>query len=190
MGKRVTIYTDGSCHGNPGPGGYAAIVFENGIVKEVHGSDFCTTNNRMELIAVIEGLKLLYEPSTVKIITDSKYVERTINSGDLKAFANTPGRSNADLWQIMARQSIIHSISAEWVKGHSGNKYNSRCDYLANYEATNVEREKKIRSVVFQELLKDITIPAKTIAKKHNASLNIVEKYYKQYFDKCASGGI
>lgn len=190
MGQRVTIYTDGSCHGNPGPGGYAAVVFENGMTREVHGSDFYATNNRMELKAVIEGLRLLNEASKVKIITDSKYVANTINRGNLRAYANTPNRANADMWQEIAKLSEWHTLSAEWVKGHSGNRFNQRCDSLANAEASRVEQERHTRQIVFKELLMDITISAKEISHKHNLSLNTVEKYYRQYLDKYSVGGV
>jgi ribonuclease HI len=144
----------------------------------------------MELKAVIEGLCLLNEASKVKIITDSKYVANTINRGNLRAYANTPNRKNADMWQKIAKLSEWHTLSAEWVKGHAGNHFNQRCDNLANAEACKVAQEKRTRQIVFRELLKDITIPAKTIAKMHNLSLNTVEKYYRQYLDKYSVGGI
>lgn len=131
--QKVTIYTDGSCHGNPGAGGYAAIVFVGGAIREVRGSDFYTTNNRMELKAVIEGLRLIDRPSDVTIITDSQYVARPIERGNILSYANAPGRKNADLWQEVARLSAWHNMSSKWVRGHSGNKYNSERSYHSDY---------------------------------------------------------
>lgn len=187
----VTIYTDGSCHGNPGPGGYAAIVLQNGVTKEVHGSDWYTTNNRMELTAVIEGLKLLSSPSNVTIITDSKYVANQINKGNLQGFLSDPSRKNADLWEKVMRLSKWHKLSAEWVRGHSGNKLNQRCDSIANREATLLEKEREIRRLTFSELLTDITTTPECIAQKHNMQkqLPIIKKYYSQFFEKQASIG-
>lgn len=187
----VTIYTDGSCHGNPGPGGYAAIVLQDGVTKEVHGSDWYTTNNRMELTAVIEGLKLLSSPSNVVIVTDSKYVANQINKGNLRDFLSTPGRKNADLWEKIMRLSKWHTVSAEWVKGHAGNKLNQRCDSIANREATLLEKEREIRQLTFAELLADVTTTPEAIAQKHQeqGQLTTIKKYYRQFFEKQASIG-
>ena len=187
----VTIYTDGSCHGNPGPGGYAAIVLQNGTTKEVHGSDWYTTNNRMELTAVIEGLKLLNSPSNVTIITDSKYVVDQINNGNLREFLRNPGRKNADLWEKVLQLSKWHKISAKWVKGHSGNELNQRCDRIANQEAALLEKERKIRQLTFAELLEDVTTTPGAIAKKHHMQnqIHVIEKYYSLFWEKRASIG-
>lgn len=188
--KDVVIYTDGSCHGNPGPGGYAAIVLQNGMTKEVRGSDWYTTNNRMELMAVIEGLKLIGEPSHITIITDSKYVANQINRGNLRAFIRQPDRKNVDLWQIILRISELHhSLKAKWVKGHAGDKLNQRCDSLANMEARRVKEETEVRTFVFSELLLDVTASPEAIAKKYGQSypIDTVQKYYKQFFDKQAT---
>lgn len=186
---KVTIYTDGSCHGNPGPGGYAAIVLHKDNTKEVHGCDWYTTNNRMELKAVIEGLRMLTQPSEVTIITDSQYVAKTINRGNLRAYVNTPNRKNADLWEQIMRLAEWHTIDAKWVRGHSGNKLNQRCDSLANREASSVEHEKEIRLTVFQELLKDVTVSAEMIARKFKYNRNTVEKYYTQFFNRYSVDG-
>lgn len=186
--NRVTIYTDGSCHGNPGRGGYAAILLHNGKTQEVHGSDWYTTNNRMELKAVIEGLRMLTQPSEVTIITDSQYVARTINRGNLRAYVNAPGRKNADLWEQVMRLSMKHTITAKWVRGHSGNKYNQKCDSIANREASQLDNEKDLRIKIFTELLADMMIPARDIAKKHKCPLGVVEKYYEQFFEKYNGG--
>ena len=186
----VTIYTDGSCHGNPGAGGYAAVALCNGVTREVHGSDWYTTNNRMELMAVIEGLRLLSSPSRVKIVTDSKYVANQINRGNLRAYVNTPGRKNADLWQLILQFSVIHELTAEWVRGHSGNKLNQRCDSLANMEASRVEQEKEIRMDTFSDLLKDNTLTAKEIADCHHHPLQAVRKYHTQFFSRKPGGAL
>lgn len=179
--SKVTIYTDGSCHGNPGAGGYAAVVLQNGVTKEVHGSDYYTTNNRMELTAVIEGLRLLSQPSTVIVVTDSRYVASQINRRDLRAYVNTPGRKNADLWEKVLQLSVIHTLSAEWVRGHAGDRFNQRCDYLANVEANKLEKEKDFRLAVFSEMLINENTPAEKIAQKHNISVHTVHKYQQQY---------
>lgn len=185
---RVTIYTDGSCHGNPGPGGYAAILLHKDNTKEVHGSDWYTTNNRMELKAVIEGLRLLTRPSEVTIITDSQYVAKTINRGNLRAYVNTPGRKNADLWEQILRLSTWHKVTAKWIRGHAGNKYNQKCDTIANREASQLEKEKGLRIKIFTDLLTDMSTPADALAKKHKCPLGVVEKYYAQFFEKYNGG--
>ncbi|MDD3337862.1 MAG: ribonuclease HI [Lachnospiraceae bacterium] len=189
--NKAIIYTDGSCHGNPGPGGYAAIVTQDGITKEVHGADWYTTNNRMELMAVIEGLKLLGKPSAVEIVTDSKYVANQINKGNLKSFIQDPNRKNADLWQVIYRQSVKHALSATWVRGHSGHKQNQRCDSLANMEATRLENEKEIRIFTVSELLKDVTTTPEQIAARFRSGypLDLVQKYYNQFFYKMSGVG-
>ena len=188
MSKNVVIYTDGSCLGNPGPGGYAAIVLQGGITKEVRGSDWYTTNNRMELMAVIQGLKLVNEPSSILIITDSKYVANQINRGNLRGFTNEPGRKNADLWQKILRLSELHhSLTAKWVKGHAGNKLNQRCDSLANMEAQRVKSEKDVRNFTFAELLKNITASPESIAARYPGGgypIQVVQKYHQKFFEK------
>ena len=179
--RRVSIYTDGSCHGNPGYGGYAAVVLENGVTKEVHGGDFHTTANRMELTAVIEGINLLCSASEITIYTDSRYVANNINRKDLRAYVKTYKRKNADLWEQILQLSIVHKISAIWIKGHNGDKFNQRCDYLANGEAYKMEKETPLRLAVFSEMLIDICAPAEKIAKKHNMSVHTVRKYQDQF---------
>lgn len=179
----VTMYTDGSCHGNPGPGGYAAIVLQEGMTREVHGSAWHTTNNRMELTAVVEGLKLLSRPSRVLIITDSKYVSNQINRHNLKAFTNEPGRKNADLWQCILRMSKTHDLHSRWIRGHAGNKLNQRCDSLANMEAERLERERDIRLFTVAELVKDVTATPERIAGRlPGYPIETVRKYYEQFF--------
>lgn len=179
--NRVTIYTDGSCHGNPGCGGYAAVVLQNGITKEVHGGDFYTTNNRMELTAVIEGIKLLSAPSEITIYTDSQYVAKQINRRDLREYVRSHGRKNGDLWEKILQFSIVHKISAQWIRGHNGDRFNQRCDFLANGEAYKLEKEKDLRKAVFSEMIININKPAEAIAKKYNMSVHTVRKYQEQF---------
>jgi len=134
--KTVTLYSDGSSLGNPGPGGWGVILEYNGFKKEFSGGSSNTTNNRMELTAVIEGLKKLKEPCKVEIVTDSSYVANGINewlsNWIKKDFKKV---KNEDLWKEYIEVSKNHEIKATWVKGHSGHKENERCDYLATNEA-------------------------------------------------------
>lgn len=136
--KNVKIYTDGACSGNPGPGGWGAILIYNGKEKQLSGSDKETTNNRMELSAVIVGLKALKEPCNVKLTTDSKYVCDAINKGWLNSWQKNNWRKsdkkpvlNVDLWQELLPLLDTHKVEFVWVKGHNGHKYNEICDKLA-----------------------------------------------------------
>lgn len=144
--KTVEIYTDGACLGNPGPGGWAAVLIYNGHEKEIFGGDIETTNNRMELSAVIEALSILKEPCNVNLYSDSKYVCNSLNLGWAKSWkANGWQRAtgpalNVDLWDKLLSLCEIHNVNPIWVKGHSGNKYNERCDELATTAAKNVIR--------------------------------------------------
>jgi ribonuclease HI len=130
--KKITIYTDGACSGNPGPGGWGTIIVYNEIEKELCGGEKNTTNNRMELTAVIEGLAALKEPCQVHIVSDSKYVTEAINSWlknwIKKGFDKV---KNPELWIRYVEVSKQHKITTEWVKGHSGHEMNERCDKLA-----------------------------------------------------------
>ena len=131
----VTIYTDGACKGNPGPGGYAAILTCNGKEKIIRGGASQTTNNRMELVAVIEGLKALKKPSEVLIVTDSKYVMMTREKWlRWQKKHNVP---NWDLWQTLLAEGKNgqHKIRFQHVDGHSGHVYNERCDKIAKEQA-------------------------------------------------------
>lgn len=133
----IKIYTDGACWGNPGPGGWAAILITPGHRKEINGAEPQTTNNRMEITAALEGLKALKQPSVVQLFTDSSYL---VNA----ATAWLPGWKargwrrkdgvllNVDLWQELDREMAKHEINWTWVKGHAGNRYNERADELAN----------------------------------------------------------
>lgn len=134
----VEIYTDGACSGNPGPGGWGAILVSGEKEKEISGSAESTTNNRMELIAAIEALKRLKKPCRVKLHSDSAYLVNAFRLGWLinwkrNGWKNSTKQtiSNLDLWQELDRLSGIHGIEWIKVKGHSGHEYNERCDALA-----------------------------------------------------------
>lgn len=136
--KRVEIYTDGACSGNPGPGGWGAVLVYNENKKELSGASKSTTNNRMELTAVIEALKALKEPCEVTLTTDSKYVCDAINKGWVYSWKNNNWKKadkkpalNVDLWEELLILLEKHEVEFIWVKGHSGHKYNERCDELA-----------------------------------------------------------
>jgi len=131
--KRVLIYTDGACSGNPGPGGIGIIMKYGDVEKEISAGYKYTTNNRMELLSVIIALKLLKETCEVIIFTDSKYVEDSVNkkwlfNWEKDGFKN---RKNDDLWKQFLIEYRKHKVSMVWVKGHSTNPYNNRCDVLA-----------------------------------------------------------
>ena len=136
--RNVEIYTDGACSGNPGMGGWGAILVYNGKEKEICGSEAQTTNNRMELTAVIEALKALKEPCSVTLTTDSKYVCDAINQEWVYNWKRNGWRKadkkpalNVDLWEALLALLEKHSVKFVWVKGHNGNAYNERCDKLA-----------------------------------------------------------
>ena len=151
--KRVELYTDGACQGNPGPGGYAAILDEDGSRREIAGAEPRTTNNRMELMAVIKGLEELDEPSQVRIVTDSQYVVKGMTSWihgwQRKGWRNTSGQpvKNRDLWERLVAVASRHRVQWEWVRGHAGHPENERADYLAR-EAIG---ELGDRGVIFSE---------------------------------------
>ena len=134
---KVTIYTDGACSGNPGPGGWAAILSAGEHRKEISGGEKATTNNRMELLGVISALELLKRPCEVTVYTDSQYIERAINEGWLrgwkaKGWKRKGGElKNIELWQRLDGLLAQHSVTFHWVKGHADNEYNNRCDELA-----------------------------------------------------------
>lgn len=134
--KEVTIYTDGACSGNPGPGGWGAILIYKETEKEISGGDPATTNNRMELTGAIRALSLLKEPCAVTLYTDSQYLSRAVNEGWLKkwkaaGFTKKGGLKNDDLWRTLDALLSEHDVRFVWVKGHADNKYNNRCDALA-----------------------------------------------------------
>jgi ribonuclease HI len=136
--ERVMLYTDGACKGNPGPGGWGALLRYRGKEKELWGGENDTTNNRMELRAVIEGLAALTRPTAVTVVTDSQYVKNGMSQwihnwkrNGWRTAARKPVK-NADLWQRLDALVQQHDVSWEWVKGHSGHPENERADELAN----------------------------------------------------------
>lgn len=135
--KKVCIYTDGACSGNPGPGGWAAILSYNGHERELSGGEPATTNNRMELIAAISALEALKEPCEVELWTDSQYLARAVNEGWLAGWKRRGWRrkegelKNPELWQALDTLLARHNVSFNWLKGHDGHEYNERCDALA-----------------------------------------------------------
>ena len=131
------LYTDGSCIGNPGPGGWASIIIINDVKTTLSGSDEETTNNKMEITAVIKGLEQFPENSSVKIFTDSEYVINTMTK-------NWKRNTNLDLWNRLDSLVINRTIEWNWVKGHSGNKLNDEADLIANGEAKKIIEKKKL----------------------------------------------
>ncbi len=136
--KEVEIFTDGACRGNPGPGGWGALLRFRGVEKELYGGEPQTTNNRMELRAAIEALKALKQPCRVVLTTDSVYVKNGITSWlqdwkrkDWKTAGKKPVK-NVDLWQALDEQNQRHEVEWHWVKGHSGHRENEIADQLAN----------------------------------------------------------
>jgi len=125
----ITIYTDGACLGNPGPGGWGAVITGDGRKRSVHGSDPHTTNNRMEIMAVVEGLRTIPDKSKVAVFSDSTYVINTMTK-------NWKRRKNKDLWDLLDQEVTSRDISWHWVKGHSGDLLNEEADRLAYGEAT------------------------------------------------------
>lgn len=143
--KEVNIYTDGSCLGNPGPGGWAALLRFGEIEKELSGGEKETTNNRMELTAVIEALKALNEPCVIHLYIDSQYVMNAFEKGWLENWKKLGWRTsskkpvkNVELWKELDEQVLDHEIHWHWVKGHSGHPENERVDDLARLEAEKV----------------------------------------------------
>lgn len=135
--KEVVIYTDGACSGNPGPGGWGAILLYGGHEKELSGGAPDTTNNRMELTAVREALSALREPCRVTLYTDSAYIADAFKKGWIhdwrrRGWQRKEGElKNADLWQDLGDLTGRHEVTFVWVKGHAENAYNNRCDVLA-----------------------------------------------------------
>ena len=134
----VVIYTDGSCKGNPGPGGWGVLLVYKGVEKELWGGDPSTTNNRMELMAAIAGLIALTRPCSVKLVTDSQYVMKGIQEWlpnwkkrGWKTASKEPVK-NADLWQKLDEEVNRHQVSWQWVRGHTGHPGNEKADQLAN----------------------------------------------------------
>ena len=148
--KKVEIYTDGACTGNPGKGGFGAILVYNGNEKRISKGFRLTTNNRMELLGAIEALRLLKEKCEVTLTSDSKYLTDAINKGWLNSWQKNGWKKadkkpvlNIDLWQELLRLMNEHDVRFEWVKGHAGNHYNEICDLMAveayNTNAVNID---------------------------------------------------
>ena len=136
--KTVSIYTDGACSGNPGPGGWGAILIYNGHEKVLSGGEAHTTNNRMELTGVIRALSALKEPCTVELWSDSKYVIDALSKGWARAWrakgwikSDKKPALNPDLWEALLVLVSQHEMHYHWVKGHAENTFNNRCDTLA-----------------------------------------------------------
>ena len=136
--KEVCLYTDGACRGNPGRGGWGAILVYGKYEKELSGGEPVTTNNRMELLAAIEGLRALKEPCRVTLYSDSKYLVDAFNLGWTKTWQAENFRAgkknevkNPDLWQTLLSLVEYHEVTFVWVRGHNGHEYNERCDALA-----------------------------------------------------------
>lgn len=144
--KEVILYTDGACSGNPGPGGYCAILTYGEYEKVVSGGEANTTNNRMELSAVVFGLRALKEPCEVRVVTDSKYFSDALEKGWLFGWvkkgwrkANNSPVLNTDLWEEILSLLKVHKVTVDWIKGHAGHPMNERCDKIA------VEESKKFK---------------------------------------------
>ncbi len=140
--KTVTIYTDGACSGNPGPGGWGAILMYGRHKRELSGGAAQTTNNRMELLGVITALEMLKEPCQVELYSDSKYVTDALTKGWAKGWQARgwvkPDKKpalNPDLWERLLALCAVHTVRCHWVKGHAENEYNNRCDELAVAES-------------------------------------------------------
>lgn len=141
--EEVTIYTDGACSGNPGPGGWGSILMYKGNVKEASGAMQDTTNNVMELTAVIEALKLLKFPCKVKVYSDSAYVVNAFNQKWIEGWIKNGWRNaskepvkNQELWKMLCELTAEHEVQFIKVKGHSDNQYNNRCDEMARKAIT------------------------------------------------------
>ena len=136
--KQIEIYTDGACSGNPGPGGWGAVLRYNGREKEISGGEAQTTNNRMDLTAVIAALECLKEPCIVELYSDSKYVIDALSTGWAVSWrkkgwitSDKKPALNVDLWERLLKLTEAHEMRYHWVKGHADNEYNNRCDALA-----------------------------------------------------------
>ncbi len=145
--KIVTLYTDGACSGNPGPGGWGCILMFGEHRRELSGGEAHTTNNRMEITAVIQGLRALKYPCQVELYSDSKYVLDALEKGWAVGWkkrgwikSDKKPALNADLWEELLQMCQIHQMRYHWVKGHASNPYNNRCDELAVRESLKFKR--------------------------------------------------
>ncbi len=161
--KRVEIYTDGACSGNPGTGGWAAVLLYNGHKKEISGAQFDTTNNRMELTAIIEGLKMLKEPCRVTVYSDSAYsvdpfLKNWIDGWIMRGWrtASKDDVKNVDLWQTLLDLKHVHEVEFVKVKGHSDNELNNRCDLLARTAIKQINPKQSINTLPVTTIPDDI----------------------------------
>ena len=145
--KTITIYTDGACSGNPGPGGWGAILQYGPHTREMSGGEADTTNNRMELTGVIRALQALKEPCIVELYSDSKYVIDALSKGWARSWrakgwvkSDKKPALNPDLWELLLDLCQVHQVRTHWVKGHAENLYNNRCDQLAVSEWQKLKR--------------------------------------------------
>jgi ribonuclease HI len=145
--KKVEIYTDGACRGNPGVGGWGAILVYAGVEKELSGGEVETTNNRMELMAAIASLEALKEPCDVVLTSDSKYLTDAVNKGWLESWKSRGWKKadkspvlNVELWQRIYGLINLHKVKFVWVQGHAGHPYNERCDVLATTFADSLKK--------------------------------------------------
>lgn len=136
--KNIEIYTDGACSGNPGPGGWGAVLKYNNFQKQISGAESNTTNNRMEITALIKALEMLKEPCKIKVYTDSRYVCDSMAKGwaiswKKRGWKKSDGKPalNSDLWEKLINLSQIHTLDFTWIKGHAGHPENEMCDKLA-----------------------------------------------------------
>jgi ribonuclease HI len=147
--KEIELYCDGACAGNPGPGGWGTILRFGAHERELSGGQAQTTNNRMELTALLEGLRALKEPCRVRVVTDSEYVANGINKGWARGWQRNGWRKsdkkpalNPDLWEALLQQLDRHQVTVQWVRGHNGHPENERCDQLATAQARHYKEKK------------------------------------------------
>lgn len=145
--SKVVIYTDGSCLGNPGPGGWAAIICINGTQKELSGGEALTTNNKMELLSAISALRFLEDPCEITLYSDSQYLCNGMNLGWAKKWKENGWRRgknkpalNSDLWDDLLSLAEYHKIDFVWIRGHAGDPLNIKCDALAANAAKNQKK--------------------------------------------------
>jgi len=145
--KTITIHTDGGCEGNPGPGGWAAVLDHGGRVKEISGGEPATTNNRMELQAAISALEALKEPCEIEFFTDSEYLRNGISKWvagwKAKGWISSQKKpvKNEDLWRRLDTLATKHKVRWQWVRGHAGHPVNERCDQIAQGEIAKIKKQ-------------------------------------------------
>jgi ribonuclease HI len=175
--KKVVLYSDGACEGNPGPGGWAAILIYGRHQREISGAEPATTNNRMELTAAVEGLGALKEPCEIEFFTDSQYVQNGISEW-LKHWKTRGWKTkekktvkNEDLWRELDAKSAKHQISWRWLKGHAGHEMNERCDLLAKNEILRLRQ--KFKPEQLEGLLEDFKRSSDEATTRYDKSSNI-----------------